>query len=61
MMKHISSNQENKTEVNVKKNNTNILVASYIVKNLNVALYLSKLYSTIYTVEIISGDKKWII
>jgi hypothetical protein len=46
--------------VKIKTSDMKILVA-YTVKNLNVAIYLSKVYSKIYTVEIISGDKTWII
>lgn len=50
------------TEVKIKTKNAEAkLVATYTVKNLNVALYLSKVYSKIYTVEIISGNKKWVV
>ena len=55
-------NLKNTAEVNLKTNDTQQkLVAAYTVKNLSVALYLSKVYSKIYTVEIISGDRKWIL
>ena len=52
---------ENKIEVKVRQNNNKNIVAAYNVKNLNVALYLSKIYSTIYSVEIIYGNKRWLI
>ena len=62
MMNPRLHNLKNTAEVKLKTNDTQQnLVATYTVKNLNVALYLSKVYSKIYTVEIISGDKKWIL
>jgi len=56
-----NNQKNNNTEVKIKTNDKKIVIATYIVKNLHVAIYLSKIYSKIYTVEIISGDKTWII
>ena len=48
-------------DVKIKKVGTTITVARYTVSDLHAAIYLSKVYSKIYTVEITYGDKKWII
>ena len=60
MMSHLRI-QKNNTEVKIKKSDTDHIVAKYIVKNISVAVYLSKLYSKVYTVEITSGGKTWVI